>query len=80
LKTPYSLLRVRLSDTWSEVAVTPCRRVGATSRPRCGSPSWSRSRAVGVLAAHLAHLYIFGSLLLLSSFFLFSVLPQPMLE
>jgi hypothetical protein len=62
-------------DTWSVVAVAPCRRVEATSRHRCGSPSWSRSRAVDLLVTHLVHLFTSGSL-----FFLFSVLPQPMFE
>ncbi len=30
--------------------MTPCRRAGATSRHRCGSPNWFRSHAAGVLA------------------------------
>ncbi len=39
---------------WSVVAVTPCRRIEATSRHRCGSPSSSRSQSVVLLATRSA--------------------------
>ncbi len=51
--------RTYVSDTCSVVMYSVAfRRVGATSRNRCDWPSWSRSRAVGLLAIHLINLFV----------------------
>jgi hypothetical protein len=51
----------QIRHTCCVVAVTPCRRVEATSRHLCGSPSSSRSYSVGLLATYSASKHIFTS-------------------
>jgi hypothetical protein len=62
-------------DTCCVVAVTPCRRVEATSRQRCGSPSLSRFRSVVLLATHSASMDApSGAVLFAYSQFFFRIL------
>ncbi len=72
---------IYVRDTWNVVAVTPCRRVEATSRHRCGSPSSSRFQSVVLLATNSASmdapsgavLFSFSGSLLSCSWFSFLV-------